>query len=50
LPRARIIGAEVEVPDIEWIWEVFGAVISFGDKAEINYILAGTISDRSHAK
>lgn len=30
LPGAKIIGAEVEVPDMKWIWEVFEAVISFG--------------------
>jgi hypothetical protein len=30
LPGTKIIGAEIEVPDMKWIWEVFGHVISFG--------------------
>ena len=30
LPGAKIIGAEVEVPDMKWIWEVLGLVISLG--------------------
>jgi hypothetical protein len=30
LPGAKIIGAEVEVQDMKWIWELFGLVISFG--------------------
>jgi hypothetical protein len=30
LPGAKIIGAEVEIPDMIWIWEVLGVVISFG--------------------
>jgi hypothetical protein len=28
LPGAKIIGAEVEVPDMEWIGEVFRVLIS----------------------
>jgi len=28
LPGAKIIGAKVEVPDMEWIWEVFRFLIS----------------------
>jgi hypothetical protein len=30
LPGAIIIRAEVEVPDMIWIWEVFRLAISFG--------------------
>jgi hypothetical protein len=29
LPGAKIIAAELAVPDMNWIWEVFGLVISF---------------------
>jgi hypothetical protein len=30
LPGSKIIGVEEEFPDMEWIWEVYGAVISVG--------------------
>jgi hypothetical protein len=30
LPGAKIIGAELEVPDMKRIWEVFGLRISSG--------------------
>jgi hypothetical protein len=29
LPGAKIIGAGEKVPDMKWVWEVFGFVINF---------------------
>jgi hypothetical protein len=30
LPGAKVIGSGVGIPDMIWIWGVFGALISFG--------------------
>ena len=37
-PRAKIIGAEVEVPDMKWIWEVYGVVISLGHRINLQLL------------
>jgi hypothetical protein len=30
LPGAKVIGSGVEIPDMKWIWKVFGTVITVG--------------------
>ncbi len=45
-----LIGAEVEVPDMEWIWEVFNFLISPGCDCMSELILPGRPRESSISK